>query len=58
MQIATLPVTAIPGLQTRVPEIKERSGPDRDQDADDKSAAPKPVMATPNGLGGSLNKTA
>ena len=56
MQISNLP--PISGLQTHVPESKERPGPDRDHDADDKSVAPRPVAATPKGLGGIVNRKA
>ena len=43
----------------RVPETKEGPGPDRDGDADDKSAiSQQPVAATPPGMGRAVDTAA
>ena len=43
----------------RVPETKEGPGPDRDGDADDKSAISRvPAAATPPGMGRAVNTAA
>ena len=57
MRIDILPATTMPGLQSRVPETKEGPGPDRDHDADNKSAVSKPA-ATPVGLGNIIDRNA
>ena len=59
MNISIVPTTAMPGLQThQVPETKERPGPDRDHDADDKAVSLRPAAIAPTGPGAILNTKA
>ena len=59
MQISAMTSAASALSAMRMPETKEGPGPDRDGDADDKSAISRqPVSATPPGMGRAVDTAA